>query len=150
MAQQARKATFEDFQHQTHEFEVITPDNQHLIIEVKSLTPDEVIEAGRWAGTPPEAPFSDKFGETDKGEIYRERDYNDDGFIRALERYRQRQMHAQILGCWAIEVPGETIDERLDYIASLPSWVVSALWKVTNRVLATAEGDIKHRPFRRS
>jgi hypothetical protein len=147
---EARKARFEDFKHQTHEFEVITPDEQHLIIEVKSLTPDEVLEALRWAGPAPEAPFTDEFGETDRGEIYRKRDYNDPAYLRALEQYRQRQMNAQILACWVADVPGETVDEKLDAIASLPSWIVSALWKVTNRVLATAEQDIKHRPFRRT
>jgi len=147
----AREATLGDLRSGApREYEVITPDGERLIFKMRALTPDEVVDAMRLAGDPPEAPYTDEFYEDADGKITRKRDWRDPAYIKALERYRMRQMHAQILACWVMDIPGETPDEKLDYIAGLDAWAVSALWKITNQLVQTAEEDIRHRPFRRS
>lgn len=152
MAKETRKATLDDLRSDgaLHEYEVTTPSGERLLFEMRALTPDEALDALRIVGEPPEAPYTDEFFTDPDGKVTRKRDFRDPGYLHALQRYRMRQMHAQILACWAIDVPGETVDERLEYIAGLDNWAVSALWKITNQLIETAEEDIRHRPFRRA
>lgn len=142
----AKRATFKDLNARVFVFEFESPDGECLEVEMRALTPDELLDIDMAVPTP-EAPIVD-FKTSDNGEVQPVRDYQDKGYKRALAKAVQERMYRQILRAWQnADVPGETDEERLAEIAALPLWALDGLWQAVKMITEAGVGTLRSRPF---
>ncbi len=147
--QAGRGSSFEAFAPRHYEFEIISPDGDTLVVEMRDVTSEELIDATREL-RPPSVPlkYPPEFVQGADGKPTARLDPDDPAYLKALMSFRQRQMAAQILTVWITDVPGQTDDEKIDSVIALPSWAMSGLWKCCMMVTAVSEDRIKQRTFR--
>lgn len=142
----AKRVSFKDLNARTFVFEFESPDGETMEVEMRALTPDEMLDVDM-AVTAPEAPVTD-FKTGDNGEITPVRDYQDKHYRRALTRAGQERMYRQILKAWQnADIPGDTDEERLAEIAALPMWALDGLWQAVKRVTEAGVGTLRARTF---
>lgn len=142
----AKRASFKDLSARAFVFEFESPDGERLEVEMRALTPDELLDIDM-AVSMPEAPITD-FKTGDNGEITPVRDYQDKNYKRALSKAGQERMYRQILFAWQnADIPGETEEERLKEIAALPLWALDGLWQAVKMVTEAGVGTLRARPF---
>lgn len=142
----AKRVSFKDLNARVFIFEFESPDGEMLEVEMRALTPDELLDIDMAVQTP-EAPITD-FKTGDNGEITPVRDYQDKNYRRALTRAGQERMYRQILKAWEnADIPGDTEEERLAEIAALPLWALDGLWQAVKRVTEAGVGVLRARSF---
>jgi hypothetical protein len=144
-----RGSSFDAFASREHEYELISPEGESLIVVMRDVTADELLDATRDM-RPPEVPLKHppEFAKDANGKPVALTDPDNPAYLKVLMQFRQRQMAAQILKVWVAEVPGETDEEKIGSILAMPSWAHSGLWKICMIVTATSEDRIKQRTFR--
>jgi hypothetical protein len=144
------RTAFADFAHQNYEFEIISPDGESMIVEMRDITADELLDTTRDLKSP-EAPMkqNEPFAKDRDGNLVMQLDYENPAYLKALMQFRQHQMAAQIEAVWLTDIPGETREEKIENIIGLPSWAFGGLWRACELVTATSEERIKRRSFRR-
>ncbi len=142
----AKRVSFKDLNARVFVFEFESPDGELMEVEMRALTPDELLDVDMVVQMP-EAPITD-FKTGDNGEVTPVRDYQDKTYKRALTRAGQERMYRQILMAWQnADIPGETDEERLSELAALPMWALDGLWQAIKAVTEAGVGTLKVRPF---
>ena len=149
------RATFEDFKSQTYAFEVETPDGDSLEFEMRAPTPAELLEIDISHPRPQPRVF-DFHAPAKKGGEPRPRYSSDDDappdvkeeWTRAINVWFREHRNRQILAALTMDIPGETVEDKIAAMESLGAWAVSAFSKALTEVISTSEGALKQRPFR--
>lgn len=136
-----RVATFEDLRPKVYQFEVIAPDGESFLIEMRTPTPSELLTWEREFGNPPEAPVTDIKRHPD-GTFEEIRD------MQPVIDWQQDRILKQVLKLWTAEVPGETDADQIDHMNELGAWAVNALVKCFGLLIRTPDEALKTRPFR--
>lgn len=145
----ARRAGLADFARRSYEFEVITPDGETLVIQVRDVTADQLFEATRDMKLPePPAKKGAPLVKDQDGKITVPLDYDSPLYLHALMDFRQRQMAAHIVTVWETDDLTGTLEEKIEQVIALPNWAFNALSKVCNLITTTSEDRIKRRSFR--
>lgn len=143
-------ASFEAFAaRKIYEFELLSPDGESLIVEMRDVTPDALLDTTRDM-KPPDVPLKQpvEFVKDVNGHVTSPLDPENPAYLKAFMQFRQRQMAAQIQAVWLADIPGTTDVERTDHILNLPSWAFNGLWQACLLVTSTSEDRIRRRTFR--
>jgi len=135
-----------------YEFEVEAPDGDIVVFKFRAPS-----QAAFWTiDTDNPAPDREKFINPDmpfhkdfQGNPIPVRD--PEGYQKAFEEYVKVMMFKKILVVWVDAdtlLKGKTEDARMVELGELASWVISALWKITQMLMATRTDVINARPFR--
>lgn len=150
------RATFDDFKPQVYEFEVEAPDGSMLEFEMRALTPAQLL-AIDLAHPRPQPRVYDFHAPKGKGEKPEPRYSSDEDappevraeWTRAVNEWLQDHRNRQILAALQMDIPGETDEERIEAMASLGAWAISAFSRAVQLVIATSEAALKGRSFQR-
>lgn len=142
-----RRAALADFQAQTYLFEIVAPTGEDLLVEMRALTPADILQINRALPPVPKPPEKD-FRKDDDGRLQLIYDTADPGYLQALEDRRVQLMNRAILRAWVVDLPGETEDERLAALDTLAAWARAGLWQAVNRLMVLGDEGVRLHPFR--
>lgn len=141
----ARWATFEDFQTNTYTFELVSPDDERLLVELRALTPAELLEVGK-ANPRPEPPVKDF--QKIEGTVYPVYRTEDPAHQQSLEEWVMRRARLQVVRALVRpEIPGNTDTARIENLLGVPNWVQTGLWLAVQKLNASQEKNLILRPF---
>jgi hypothetical protein len=116
-------------------------------VELRALTPDEVIDLN-FAHRRPEAPITDI--KKEDGAFYNIRNHDDSGYLKSLEAWvagnRKRLVASALI---SPELPGETLDEKVNALSSIEGWALVGLYQAVNMLLNVGADAVRLRQFRR-
>jgi hypothetical protein len=147
-----RTLTLDDLKPREYEFEVIMPDDERAVFVMRAPSQAEMWEIERRLPEPQRDQFIDRkhpFNKDAEGNIIPI--YDKEAFIEAQANRLQQIMYLKILAAW---VDADAIlgcaseEEQLAVMGSLGSWVISALWKMTQSLVVTPADAISARKFR--
>lgn len=139
-----------DFASQEYEFDVVEPGGKTLLVKMRALTPAELLEIDI-AHPRPEPKVVDFAG---KDKPIRESDEAASATHRAewtrkvtdwLRKHRNMQIVRALV---EPVIPGETEDEKIANLDTLPAWAVSALSKALQMTISTGDDALTLRNFR--
>jgi phage-related protein len=147
-----KRVTLEQLKPREYEFDVTMPDGEIIAFTMRAPS-----QAAMWQielNTP--EPIRDKFvnrtnpyHKTDTGQIVPIID--DEAYITAQTERFQTIMYKKILASWVDAesmLKGKTEEEQIAEMAELGSWVISALWKMTQSLVVTTTDAISASKFR--
>ena len=142
----ARKATWVDFQRKNYEFDIVSPLGDTLQVELKALTPDEVLNLN-FTNPRPKARVTDF--KKEEGIIYPIYDHQDSAYLKSLEEWattnRRRLIAAALV---SPELPGATLDEKVQALNDIEGWALVGLTQAVNMLLNVGADAVRLRTFR--
>jgi len=146
----ARSITLQDLKPREYEFDVEMPDGEMVSFTMRAPSQAQMWAVERGIPIPQRDQFvnrSNPFHKDANGNVVPIID--DQAYIAAQEDRLQQIMYRKILAAW-VDAPleGDTEEERIAEMATLGSWAISALWKMTQALVTTNSDAIAARKFR--
>ncbi|MFA6044755.1 MAG: hypothetical protein WC718_07210 [Phycisphaerales bacterium] len=143
-----KHATFADFAVVHYEFEIEDPAGEVLVAEMRAITQAELLRIRRSLGNPPTPPVKEiKKDEDGYHEIY---NYADPGHQQAMADRNALLETRVLLASWTTDIPGDTEDERIAALDTLPAWARVGLVRAVGMLIGIAEDAVRLRPFQRA
>ena len=133
-------ATFEDLQdHVTYNIEIERHDGTLMRIPVRELGYKEWIAAEREAPMP--APIV--IGADSNGRpLYNDKD---PAYKQARAEALERRVYLRMSKALKIDIPGDTVDEQIDYVANLPAEIFATISVYMNQMHQVRTAEVKAR-----
>jgi len=144
-----QKLTLDALKPRQYEFEVESPDGEMMVFTFRAPSQATFWSIDADNKAPDKAKFAKTFNKDMAGNIIPIPD--DDAYQREFSDYIQRIMFKKILEIWVDSetvLKGKTEEDRLVEMSDLAAWVISALWKITQMLMATGTDAINARTFR--
>ena len=144
-----KKLTLDALKPREYQFQVESPDGDMVMFTFRALSQAVFwnIDAGN--KPPDKNRFAVDFHKDMQGNVIPIPD--EDAYQKELSAYLQVNMFKKILATWVDAdtlLTGKTEEDRLKEMGELAAWVISALWKIANMLMATGTDAISARPFR--
>lgn len=136
-----RAGTLDDLDVVDTEIEIRRPDGRVVDVPVRSLTQLELLEErGKVAWPTPPARM---IGGGKSGKPQLVKDFEDEGYLRAMEEANMAFTYRILLRCLRLTVPGDTDEERFAALrARLGAWALVPLGKALATLHGVSEADL--------
>jgi hypothetical protein len=143
------KLTYESAQdYRLISFTAVLPDGSELEIDMVPPTQAEIWQLAHDMPEEPKPPRKGWEKPTGEDKVYPAYDNLDAGYITAMAEWnRDYEMHRLVL-CWGDNLPGDTADEKVKALETLPNIILSALFQCARQTVRLAEGAVKPVSFR--
>lgn len=137
---------FDQLKAQVYEFELVSPDGQTLVVQMRALSRAEVAQIDYNLPSIPQPPVTE-IKKDEEGNFKPVYNFQDGGYMQAIADRGALRIKRLILKSWTDSIPGDTEEEKLSALDELSSWAMNGLTQAVSKLLVISAEEVRLRRF---